>query len=263
MIRKLLAIFAINWSENIYMRGESIIWFLLELIPTMYIILLWQSMQRNGSIDEKQYTFMLVYQIVTMVIARLTGSHFESWVIDNIKEGKISKSLLQPIPYPIFLFVLEAVWRLFGFLYFIPIIVMISFTWGNIFLQEIIWKNMGWFLLFMALSYIQRYLVSILIICAGCWTERAQALSHLKWILEGVLAGSWLPLTFYPLWIQKISSFTPLYYWYHIPSQIVMIKDFSNIFGFLFGSILWVIILGIFAYFAWKRSLKHYSAVGA
>lgn len=239
------------------------VWMLLEFIPTMYIIFLWQSMNRSGSVSDKQYIFMLVYQIVTLIIARLAASHFESWVVDDIKNGKMSRPLLQPVPYPVFLFVLEAVWRVFGFVYLIPVLLVVAFVWGNIFVSAIIWQNIGWFAVFIILSYIQRFCISLLIASVGFWVEQAQALSHFKWMLEGVLAGSWLPLVLYPAWIQKISSFTPLYYWYHVPSQIIMNPDFTNLPLLLGGSVFWAVILLAISSFVWKKSIRHYSAVGA
>jgi len=41
---------------------------------------------------------------------------------------------------------------------------------------------------------------------AAFWFDQSKSLIHLKWMSEGIFGGAWLPLYFFPQWLQIFAS---------------------------------------------------------
>jgi ABC-2 type transport system permease protein len=98
---------------------------------------------------------------------------------------------------------------------------------------------------------------------AAFWFDQSKSLIHLKWMSEGIFGGAWLPLYFFPQWLQIFAKFTPFYYWFFFPIELVLKKlSPSEITFGLAASVAWVIILKILTTRLWHKALYKYSAVG-
>lgn len=261
-MRTFLAFLKISWQQTLSYRAESFIWFVLEVIPLLPLISLWIYLEKIQQMSHQQSVSLILYYLVTIGISRLFSSHFEDWLIDDIKDGKISSSLLKPFSYKLFLLASETSWRVSGFIYYIPVL----FFLGPIVIGSF---NTTPFLVIASLfilvvSYVQRFYISLIIATTSFWMDQSKSLIHFKWMAEGVLGGSWLPLYFFPLWLQTFAKFTPFYSWYYFPTQLILnLLKPSEVWSGLLMSVVWVVGLVLFGNLFWKKAINKYSAVGS
>lgn len=252
-----------SWQESLTYRGETIVWFLLEIIPTLIMISLWNSLYQSGRFSAAQHQQLVIYYLLTLFISRTTASHFEDTMIDQIKDGFVSFFILKPVSLKRALFALEASWRSTGLIYLIPVILFLPFMVNVSSLNFINLSTIFTLPLLIIYLYTNRFFVSFLITLGAFWFEQAKSLVHLKWMAEGILGGSWLPLFFFPDWWQTIAEFTPFYYWYYFPINLITgrLSGFEIIKGSLI-SLVWLIFLYICSNIMWVRAVRKYSAAG-
>lgn len=228
-MRKYWTFFIVEWQQALNYRGESLVWFILELIPLVVMVNLSGYLQLSGRINHLQYSQLVLYYIISLFVSRLSSIHFEDNLIDDIKDGKISPSLMKPFSS------LE-----------IP---AVSPATAVIFTFSLI------------MAYLQRFFFGWIISIPAFWFEQSKALVHFKWMLEGVFGGAWLPLYLFPLWWQNISKFTPFYYWFYFPIQLLL-GNTPDLYISLLISLAWIFLLYWISYRFWKYAVRYYSAVG-
>lgn len=146
-MKKYWAFCKIQWQQTLAYRGESFVWFLLELLPVIYLINLWLSLDRSGLMSPEKVGGLIVYQFLALGISRLTASHFEEWVIDHIKDGSIAGNFLKPFSYQGYLFANTLTWRLSGFLYMIPTLFLLIPVWRLVSMVTIQMNQIGFVLI--------------------------------------------------------------------------------------------------------------------
>ncbi len=262
-MRKFAIFLKLSWQNTLAYREESVVWFILEAVPLTYMISFWINSRTRGNISESQASSLIFYQITSLFVSRFTATHYEEWVIDEIKDGNISNALIKPIPYRIYLLASEVAWKLFGLVYLLPIFICLLPFLSQLKGLNLIIGQIPFVVVIFSLAFAQRFLVSWLIAISAFWFEQAQSLVHLKWMLEGILGGSWLPIYFYPHWFQTIARITPFYYWYYLPinSLTHSLNSFEKIVNIAFP-ISWIIALFFLGNWLWHKAIRKFTAVG-
>lgn len=243
------------WQEGITYRAEKILWTIINVGGMIPILSLWFVLGQSGKISPSQSNYLMVYFLIIVIFSRLTTSDMEEWLIDDIKNGQISRDIVKPSPFFTRLLANDFVWRMSYLLYIFPLIIILWF----------LVPHTGFLLLFpmILIVYFQRFLVATLIALTAFWVDQSNSLTHLKWMLGGLVSGSWLPLTFFPNWFQNIAHWTPFYSWGFFTAQLVIGK--LNTQEIIFGvslTIFWTIFLFLFVKLIWKKALIQYGAVG-
>lgn len=264
-MKKLFAFFAIAWQNTIAYRSERVVWTIIEVFPLVYMLSLWKHQEIIGKMTAQEASYLIFYYVLALLIARLTASHYEDWVIEMIKNGEISQHLLKPFRFQTFIMGNEMAWRASGMLFSIAIVValfpVLRAAYQTLSLSLL---HIAAFLLMLIIAFLQRFFFSWLISLLAFWLDEAHAFIHFKWMLEGIFGGQWLPVAFFPLWFQQISRWTPLYSWYTLPIQTITGKlSIMQIVTGIGVSTVWVGMLFAVGQFLWHRALKKYSAVGA
>ena len=95
------------------------------------------------------------------------------------------------------------------------------------------------------------------------WTTRGAAVFDLYMAVELLLSGRLVPLQLMPGWVQTLANFLPFKwtFWFPIESLVGSMSTQSLLLG-LGAQFLW--IAGMFLVFgvAFRRAVRHYSAVG-
>lgn len=262
-MRKYWAFCKTTWQQTMAYRGESLVWFILEAIPMVYMMNLWISLEKLGRISVDTAGWLIAYQFLTLFIARLTANHFDDWVIKDIKDGTISKNLLKPFSYKGYLMANELTWRISGFIYLIPtlmVLIPVRSMFGGVHLQ---YQQLFFVVVLLITSFFQRFFVSYIITLAAYWFDQASFLIHLKWMLEGLLGGAWMPIEFFPWWVRMIASMTPFYFWFTLPIRgFLQPISINEQLIFVFFSTLWVFLLFVITRWLEKKALFKYSASG-
>lgn len=254
-MRKFLAFARLAFEEDVAYRAEKFIWTIIQFGSLVPIVSLWALLSRTGAISVDQSQYLTAYYLLILVISRLSGSDLEEELIKEIKDGQISRDLIKPFPYYISVLAKDSIWRISYIPYILPAIIILFFLIPPAKLLILV--------PLVAAAYLQRSLISFLIGLSAFWIDQAEALMHLKWMLASIASGAMLPLTFFPLWFQSFSRWTPFYHWGFFPSQVVLGR--ASVTDIVFGlamSLSWVILLVLITKFVWKKGLIRFGAVG-
>lgn len=262
-MKKYIGFAKVIWQQTLEYRAESLVWFVNEIVGVVPMIFLWLYMQGSGRLSPDQASKLIVYSILSLLISRFTTSDFEMWFANEIKDGKLSTRLLKPYSIQGLLLTHEAVWRLSGMIYLIPLLFVIYATLGSTINFADVLLKFSLSIPLMVIIFISHYQVSFLISSTAFWIEQSSALSHLKWMLAGIFGGAWFPLYFLPNAFVNIAKFTPFYYWYYFPIQLItgVLKTPEIIQSFL-AIIVWILLLVGINKYVWKKGIRYYGASG-
>lgn len=260
-MRKYWTFFIVEWQQALNYRGESLVWFILELIPLVVMVNLSGYLQTSGRINHFQHSQLVLYYIIILFVSRLSSVHFEDSLIDDIKDGKISPSLMKPFSFYWHLFPRELAWRLAGLIYLLPSLLIILPLLSSLEIPAISLSTIIIFTFSIIMAYLQRFFFGWIVSIPAFWFDQSKALVHFKWMLEGLFGGAWLPLYLFPSLWQNISRLTPFYYWYYFPIQLLL-GNTPDLYISLLISLAWMFLLYWISYRFWKYAVRFYSSVG-
>ena len=262
-MRKYIAFAKATWQLTLAYRGESFIWLILEIIPMLIFISFWNSLLITQRITHAQFSHLVLYYLLTLIVSRLTAIHFEDWIIEEIKDGKISRYLLKPFSYKLYLLSSEITWRFSGLIYLLPALLLFIPILSKVEISSPGLLQISGSLLILFLAFLQRYFLGFLIGIAAFWFEQSKSLIHLKWMCEGIFGGAWLPLYFFPDWLQKVARVTPFYSWFFYPLEMLLKPLNASAFVInLALAVFWTLSLWQLSKLLWKKAIVKYSAVG-
>jgi ABC-2 type transport system permease protein len=253
--------------KSLAYRGELSLWLILDIVPMLVLLLVWvsvyagqpEAVNRGYSLNQ-----ILQYYLLGIIINGLVASHFESWRVNEIREGKIDFYLLRPFPYP-----LEIFWRDLGdkCLHIICKIPFYFFVWWA--LSQVLpldfpqvtlltWLQVG---LMLVGAYLVEFILALCIVFLGFWIEGAEGLEHFKWLTVTLLSGWMVPVTFMPTWLRWLVEWLPFKYMYAYPIGLLQSTTQLHIIDLcIFGGFLGVLIL--IAHFLWQGARYQYASHG-
>ena len=161
-------------------------------------------------------------------------------LMQDIHTGDLDMYIVKPIHYLCYRFISKL------HIFFLFVIVMM--------LLEIVYKvNI--------FSFHNIYIIFAMVGILSFKFENILTLRDNIWNIIRLLAGSILPLSYYPFNIEKILKFLPFEYIYYKPVIFTQNVALPTSFDFAISG-LWL-ILGIFLLIViWNRSIRHYSSQG-
>src|SRR5579859_4302025 len=119
LFNRYLGVFLVSIQDAVAGRSIEFVWFLLTIVNTMSVLLLWTAGFSNKSITGKiSLPSVELYYIFLLFGAQVLMSHVEEVVSrEDIKEGGLTKYLVKPISYFWFRFFCEIPWRISGFFF--------------------------------------------------------------------------------------------------------------------------------------------------
>lgn len=264
-MRRYFALIQLWFIKALEYRAELITWVGLTLLNTIILLAIWLSVFRGaGTVQGFQVGQILQYFLLVTIINGVTASHFESWRVQEIKEGKIDHYLTKPIPYPLQVLLADIGNRLFYILLIVPVTVLIYLAFSTQYQLGRVDMNMQTILLFLlllAVGYLIEFSCAMTAVLLSFWFESAEGLEHFKWITISLFSGFMIPIEFMPSWLRTIVEALPLKYMYAVPIQI-----FQNRYSFTVWDLTYIgLFLGLlFAVQAtlWRRAIAKYTSAG-
>ena len=234
-------------------------WFQLfsKLISLIGLGVLWYWLLRGSS--EQEIRLSVGYLLVANGVRELVDAYqlkFGGRLMDEIKDGSISSSLVRPIvPY-----------RLSYFIFFGTRGTNYIFGWLLIFGGVLVNPpvsiiNYGYFILVILLASVISYQLNIMTGFLSFWFIEAASMRSLLVHTTRVLSGSMIPLTYFPELLRNIALITPFPILAYLPSKVVQ-NGLMGYEGSLLASGLWVVIFFLMEKKLWIWGVKRYEAVG-
>lgn len=197
---------------------------LLSLIvgPVFFLVQsnIWKAVfQGKEQVNGLTLDQMLVYFAAATLIYYLIMD-FADWNLQMlIRTGKFLSFRLRPMSHWFYALSQKVGHRVLGFIFeFMPVYLMFLF----LFRIPLVPQRPFWFVISILLSFLMLFLVNYCIGVTGFWLTQAEGIRRVFQIFRDILAGTFLPLSFFPAVFQKILFFLPFQFIIYVPLRVFM-----------------------------------------
>ncbi len=267
-LRPYVAFLKAYFLVHLAYRVEVVLWFFAHSIELVFGMLLWIAIFASSSANQI-YGFTLVdillYQFLMIFTHSLTQTDPLDTLMDDFNDGKIAMSLIKPVNYELQVFFQNLGSNLFRNLVFMGPIVFIALIWRP-FVQAGIELSVQTLLIYtvsivfgLGIQYFVKFMFANLIF----YTEASFGLWQLQSIVISILAGSIVPISFFPGAIAEILSFLPFASMTYTPVMILMNRISGElVWQALLIQGLWFVILGLVSHLMWQRTMRNLKVHG-
>lgn len=234
-------------------------WVLSGSFPLIFMGI-WSEAAQDERFSLDPITFIR-YFLVVFLVRQLTVV----WVVwefeREVNEGKLSPFLLQPID-PAWRHFFSHVSERFARLPFILILVVLFF----LLYPQAAWTPslpaLGLGLIAISLAFCLRFIIQYTFAMLAFWTERANALEQLWYLIYIFLSGMVAPLEVFPEAVRTVVLWTPFPYLIYFPANIIIGQPTDWVQGLL-TIVGWSLLFFALNRWLWRRGLRQYSGMGA
>lgn len=240
--------------------------FALSIVSGVFAVImqyfLWTAIYANTKstlVYGYTYRQMIAYTIIAVVISKLVSTGFEWDIAEDIKNGGISKFLVQPINY--------GYYRISCFLggkcFQLPFIFGVSLLFCIMTKINIELVRLVIFVPFILLAIMLNFLLFYCISTLAFWMSEVWGVFICYNLITSILSGGVFPLDIFGPKVMAIFNFLPFKYIVYYPINIINGKLSLNeiSIGIIFLCV-WIVIMSLIAKIIWKTGMKKYIAVG-
>ncbi len=169
-----------------------------------------------GGLDLR--SMLLYYGTVTLVY--YLTMDFADWNLQmHIRVGTFLTFMLRPLSHRWFALSQKVGHRVLGFLFeFLPVWLILALA----FRLPILPASWPWAVLSVGLGFLMVFFLNYSIGIAAFWMTRTDGLRSIFALFRDIMAGSFLPLTLFPLAFQKVLFFLPFQYATYVPAKVLL-----------------------------------------
>ncbi len=207
---------------------------------------------------------MLAYYGVSTIIYYITMD-FADWNLQmHIRMGSFLTFMLRPMSHRWFAFSQKVGHRILGFLFeFIPVWCILALGFGIVLLPV----HWGWALLSILLGFVMMFLLNYTVGMLAFWLVRTDGIRSLFALVRDLLAGTFLPLSFFPLGVQQVLFFLPFQFTAYVPVRVFLGSyemaglhlDIPVIVGIQAVA---VAVMGLVSELVWRLGARRFTGVG-
>ncbi len=244
--------------------------FLLSLVGGAFSVIIqffvWTAIY-GGDLEQSmfgyRYNQMITYILLAGVVSRLVSTGFEWDIASDIKNGTLSRFLVQPIrylPYRVFSFFGNKVIQLGIFtLLSLGIMLVLNFTIGTSFQVS----QMFYLPLVIILALMLNCLIFYTLSALAFWITDVAGIFMGMGVISNILCGGIFPLEVFGETAQKIFRFLPFRYIIYLPLNILCGNcTTADIQNGLILQFVWIIVFFTASQLVWKSGMKKFIAVG-
>lgn len=224
-MRTIVSYLRIASIQSLQYRSELLIWIGLTVANTLILLIAWGSLfAANPMIRGYNLASMIQYYFIIMFIDMATAVHFESWRVQEVREGHIDLYLSKPVGYPLQILLQDLGGKLFWLSLAIPVL-GITYTLLHHAMPEIAFHlqptALVSFLPLLLFGYCLEFCAALATVFAGFWIEGADGLQHFKWMVFSLFSGFLVPIPLMPAWLRAVVEYLPFKYLYAVPAGVL------------------------------------------
>jgi ABC-2 type transport system permease protein len=245
-------------------RATLVIWLIGNVLEPLVYLVVWSTVARStgGNVGGYGARDFAAYYIVLMLVNQVTFT----WVMYEfdyrIREGAFSADLLHPV-HPIHA---DIATNLSSKVVNLPFIMAAAAGLAVIFhpALKLTPLAVAAFVPALVLAFLVRFLVDWTVALAAFWTTRVTAINQIHYMAVLFFSGQIAPLTVLPRPLQVVATVLPFRWTIGFPVELLLgrLTPGQVLTGFAVQAA-WLLAAALLVKFAWRASVKRYSAVGA
>ena len=244
--------------------------FAISLVSAIYPIFiqsfLWTAIYDASPETELYgYTYrqIIMYTFLAGLVARLVYTGFEYDIMDDVKNGKFSKFLVQPIgyfPYRIANFFGQKIPSMILILIILAVILLgLNAFWGI----SVTFSRILLFLMTIALALVLNFLIFYSLSAMAFWLVEVGFLFEGFRIVVVLLSGGIFPLEVFGPHFVQITNWLPFKYTVNYPINVLNGRLPTDEVGYgMLTQCAWIVICTLIATRLWRVGSRRYVAVG-
>ncbi len=231
------------------------------MLPLLIYLFIWSAAAGTGNLNGLTEDILAGYYLLLIPVNQLTYATTNWTVGDNIRLGKISSWLLQPMSPLFHALSSEIAGKVVFMLFALPLTGLLALVLRPDF--GLSWSQGLLFLPALLLAWALRFFWGYWLALLAFWAARSDALLALQDTLIFLLGGHLAPIRLLPGWMQTLAKILPFRYMSAFPVEILtgQLSTKQILLGFLFQSG-WALSAWLLYRLIWRRGIRHYEAVG-
>ncbi len=248
-------------------RFEIGLWFVVNSIPLLVLVLVWLSSYASGhSIPGWDINRLVTYYMIGFFLDTFTECYFENWQVPNIRAGRIDHLMTKPVGYLSWIMTGHLAHKFINIAIRLPVMALIAYailTFFQISLQTVSLSvtQILPFIFILIASFLFQAGLSLIIVLIGFWLESAEGLQHFKWIVISIFSGVMIPIDFLPGLLRPIAAYLPFKYLHAVPIGMLQSSYQITPGDIIYLTLTLMIVYGLINLMWYKAKLK-YSASG-
>jgi len=263
-MKKYLIIFKSNLIKFLQYRGDFLLGLVSLVLNLIITIFLAKAFYENtDSIYGYTLSELATYTLISSSLRALIETSIHWALTNDIKSGKLSIKLTQPINYKLFRLFSEFARKINHIFFTLIAIFFIFKVYQYNFGITIIKYRIFVFVIMTICSFFINWFFRQTLGNFAFWMKDIGGLSQFLNEVVGLLGGSWVPLDYLKP-IYNILKLLPFSYILYFPSRVLIDStiETATIHKILFIQFLWIIFFCLLSQLLWKKGLKKYESVG-
>ncbi|HPZ08360.1 MAG TPA: ABC-2 family transporter protein [Candidatus Eremiobacteraeota bacterium] len=197
----------------------------------------------GGNINNYSLTDMATYIAIGWISKSLYLNYLDHDIADEVKSGKMAIDLIKPVDYQVMNYARGLGQSAFRLLFFMPPVLVATFVVFPVHPPSSIY-NLFLFFLSTFLSLLIYLGINFFMGLISIYTISIEGILYPKNMMIELFSGLMVPIDWFPLWFQHVSSLLPFKYIAFVPLNLYLGRiDVSVAYSALLVQLLWVIIL--------------------
>ena len=244
-------------------RAALVIWLIGNILEPLIYLVVWSTVSGSsgGTIGGYGTRDFAAYYIVLMVVNQMTFSWVIYYFDYRIREGTFSAMLLHPL-HPIHSDIAD---NLSFKVVTLPVMITAAAILAAVFHPA--FKILPWmaaaFIPALILAYLVRFLIEWTVALVAFWMQRVTAINQIYYMAVLFFSGQIAPLALLPGPLRVAAMLLPFRWTVGFPVELILGRlSQAQVLTGLAVQAAWLAAALVVLRFAWRASLKNYSAVG-
>lgn len=262
-MKKYVYIFKTTLMESLQYVSNILLGFLSYALMIFIFLNLWNYMYQDSSNIIQGYTLnqMMWYVIITeMIWSGTRNKSLTNEISLEIKSGKIAYNINKPYHYVFYLIAKYLGDIIIKYICYIFIAISLGFLFVGP-LESFQIENLVFVIIPFLLGIFINILLTILISLTSFWVEESKPF---HWIYDKLILvfGTIFPVEVFPLWLQPIIRYTPIFVVTYGPARLVIQFSTNLFYRVLLTQFVYLIIGMIFVLIIYKKGVKKVNVNG-
>lgn len=265
-LRKYVAAFFLAVQSALEYRVNFIVGLFSGVFVVIIQFFMWTAIYEGdtqGELFGYTYSQMVVYVVMAGILSKATGTGFEWEIASDIKDGGLSRFLVQPIsylPYRLMSFFGTKVVQL-AFIGTIGVIAFLVIHCTTGFAFEI--YDIGYLLIAIVFGILLNCILFYCLSAFAFWLTEVYGVFLSLMVVSSVLSGGIFPLEVFGEVAMKMMSYLPFQYIIYFPLRILTGElPGSEILLGLLVQLFWILFFYLVSKILWRKGLRKYIAAG-